>query len=59
MRRLLSLDDWGMQLGQLQSALDPESGERFTVKRYFSEKVETEEGWRHRRIELRPDNPDY
>ena len=46
-------------LVQLRSSLDPESGERFTVKRYFSEKVETEEGWRHLRIELRPENPHY
>lgn len=29
------------------------------MKRYFSEKVETEEGWGHLRIELRPENPDH
>jgi len=46
-------------LVKLRSSLDPESGERFTVKQYSSEKVETEEGWRHMRIELRPVNPDY
>ena len=46
-------------LVQLRSALDPESGERFTVKRYHSEKVESEDGWRHSRIELRPENPDF
>jgi SOS-response transcriptional repressor LexA len=46
-------------LVQLRDSLDPESGERFTVKRYYSEKVETEESWRHLRIELHPENPDY
>jgi DUF2075 family protein len=40
---------------------DPELGGRYTIKRYFSEKRETEDGWTHRRIELRPDSdrPDY
>lgn len=46
-------------LVQLRNALDPESGERFTVKRYFSEKAETDDGWRHLRIELRPINPAF
>ena len=36
-----------------------ESGECYTVKRYFSEKTETEDGWRHLRIELRPENPQF
>jgi hypothetical protein len=32
--------------------------EQFTVKRYKSEKAETEEGWHHTRIWLEPLNPD-
>ncbi len=40
---------------------DPELGGRYTIKRYFSEKQESEEGWSHKRIELRPDSdrPEY
>jgi hypothetical protein len=37
---------------------DPEGGGRYTVKKYHSEKVVTEKGWSHQRIELRPLNPD-
>jgi uncharacterized protein len=38
---------------------DPEMGGRYTVKRYFSEKViDNEDAWRHRRIVLRPDSTD-
>jgi SOS-response transcriptional repressor LexA len=37
-----------------------ETGEnRFTIKRYKSTKVRTEEGWQHDRITLEPLNPDY
>jgi hypothetical protein len=32
---------------------------RYTVKRYFSEKRVTEEGWEHTRITLAPLNPEY
>ncbi len=52
----------GSRLGKtvlvgLQDAADPETGERFTVKRYESEKVTDEEGtWRHVRVTLRPLN---
>ena len=47
-------------LVQLRDQVDPESGERYTVKRYFSEKaVSDEETWRHVRIALKPNNPDF
>ncbi len=44
---------------QLRDEVDPESGERYTVKRYESEKRVSEEGWRHTRIVLRPDNYEF
>ena len=38
----------------------PETGYRYTVKRYESEKVEAEDGtWRHVKVTLRPTNPDF
>ena len=43
-------------LAQLRDATEPETGERYTVKRYFSEKVAGEDGWRHVRITLKPTN---
>jgi hypothetical protein len=47
-------------LVQLRDEVDPETGERYTVKRYESEKVEEEGGtWRHVRINLLPVNSDY
>jgi ATP-dependent helicase YprA (DUF1998 family)/SOS-response transcriptional repressor LexA/ribosomal protein L40E len=46
-------------LVQLRDAQDPETGQRFTVKRYESAKVDTEEGWRHLRIVLHPSNPTF
>ena len=46
-------------LVQLRAAVDPESGQRFTVKRYRSEKTEDDSGWRHVRILLEPANPDF
>lgn len=36
-----------------------ESGGRYTVKQYQSEKVATEEGWRHEKIILKPLNRDF
>ncbi|MBW2065740.1 MAG: DUF1998 domain-containing protein [Deltaproteobacteria bacterium] len=40
--------------------LDPETGSRYTVKRYESEKVTSEDGtWRHIKITLKPINPDF
>ena len=46
-------------LVQLQDAVDPDTGDRFTVKRYRSEKAADENGWRHVRIVLEPLNPDF
>ena len=46
-------------LVQLHDALDPDTGQRFTVKRYRSEKTPGEDGWRHVRITLAPDNPEF
>ncbi len=42
---------------QHRSIADPDTGGRYTVKRYSSEKVSAEEGgWRHQRITLWPDS---
>jgi transcriptional regulator with XRE-family HTH domain len=49
-------------LVQLLTAEDPEGGAAFTVKRWHSAKEpapESEGGWRHTAIELRPLNPDF
>ncbi|MEZ5126635.1 MAG: DEAD/DEAH box helicase [Thermoleophilia bacterium] len=47
-------------LVELADAVDPETGERYTVKRYESEKTEDDDGgWRHVRVTLRPNNPDF
>lgn len=46
-------------LVQLRDATDPETGERYTVKRYESEKAMGEDSWRHERITLKPVNPDF
>ena len=42
----------------LRNSVDPETGQRFTVKRYESEKSVEEDSWRHDTITLRPLNPD-
>ncbi len=39
--------------------VDPDTGAQYTVKRYESEKVETEDGWRHVKVILKPTNPDF
>ena len=44
---------------RLRDSVDPDTGERFTVKRYRSEKAADEEGWRHVRIILEPVNPAF
>ena len=51
----------GTYLVQLRDSTDPETGERYTVKRYpESEKVAAEDGtWRHFKITLKPSNPDF
>ena len=46
-------------LVQLRDAADPESGERYTVKRYESEKTDDKDSWRHERVILRPVNTDF
>lgn len=46
-------------LVQLRDRTDPETGERYTVKRYASEKVRDGDIWRHARISLKPLNPDF
>ncbi len=46
-------------LVQLRDAADPETGQRYTVKSYMSEKKKHGESWRHARITLKPVNPDF
>ncbi len=46
-------------LVQLRDASDPETGQRYTVKRYESEKAHVGASWRHTKITLRPTNPAY
>ena len=46
-------------LVQHRDITDPESGGRYTVKRYRSRKVAQEESWRHAEIVLEPDNPEF
>jgi SOS-response transcriptional repressor LexA len=47
-------------LVQLRDDKDPETGERYTVKRYESEKMAAEGGtWRHVKITLKPNNPEF
>ncbi len=46
-------------LVQLRDAADPETGHRYTVKRYESEKARAGDSWRHTRITLKPTNPAY
>jgi type I restriction enzyme R subunit len=44
---------------QLRDATDPETGQRYTVKRYESEKATKGDSWRHERITLKPVNPEF
>ena len=46
-------------LVQLRDAADPETGQRYTVKRYKSEKTKEADSWRHEKITLKPVNPDF
>jgi len=46
-------------LVQLRDAADPETGQRYTIKRYDSEKRAGEGSWRHGRIMLWPINPAF
>jgi len=46
-------------LVQLRDALDPETGQRFTVKRYESDKALDGDSWHHARITLKPANAEF
>ncbi len=46
-------------LVQLRDATDPETGARYTVKRYESEKVQHDDSWQHAKITLKPNNPEF
>jgi type I restriction enzyme R subunit len=46
-------------LVQLRDAVDPETGKRYTVKRYESDKAPSGGSWRHARITLKPLNPEF
>lgn len=46
-------------LVRLRDARDPDSGERFTVKRYHSEKIRDGDSWIHDAIVLKPINPNF
>ncbi|MCY4376103.1 MAG: hypothetical protein OXC31_20300 [Spirochaetaceae bacterium] len=46
-------------LVQLRDATDPETGQRYTVKRYKSDKAREDDSWRHEKITLEPVNPDF
>jgi type I restriction enzyme R subunit len=46
-------------LVQLRDATDPESSERYTVKRYRSDKISVGESWRHEKITLASVNLDF
>ena len=46
-------------LVQMRDAADPESGERYTVKRYESEMAGDGDSWRHTNITLKPLNSEF
>jgi type I restriction enzyme, R subunit len=46
-------------LVQLRDTTDPETGARYTVKRYTSTKTANNDSWRHEAITLTPINPDF
>ena len=46
-------------LVQLRDATDPETGQRYTVKRYKSEKAQEGDSWRHVKITLKPVNSGF
>ena len=46
-------------LVQMRDAADPESGQRYTVKRYESEKADNGDSWQHTKILLKPVNADF
>ena len=46
-------------LVQLRDEVDPETGHRYTVKRYESEKAPAGDSWHHTRITLKPLNSEF
>src|SRR3989344_5692927 len=44
---------------QLRDDVDPDTGERYTVKRYESDKKISGDSWSHTKITLKPNNPDF
>ena len=46
-------------LVQLRDATDPETGQRYTVKRYKSQRAKEGNSWRHEKITLEPVNADF
>ncbi|MFM7073700.1 MAG: DEAD/DEAH box helicase family protein [Planctomycetota bacterium] len=44
---------------QVNTHIAPADGGRYTVKRYYSTKQTSDDGWQHQTIELRPLNPEY
>jgi type I restriction enzyme, R subunit len=46
-------------LVQLRDSTDPETGERYTVKRYQSDKAKDGDSWIHTKITLKPVNPEF
>ena len=46
-------------LVQLRDQVDPETGERYTVKKYKSSKGTDGATWRHQKITLAPINPEF
>jgi hypothetical protein len=46
-------------LVQMRDTMDPETGQRFAVKCYESEKIKQADSWHHTRVTLKPVNPDF
>lgn len=46
-------------LVELRDEVDPDTGERYTVKRYESDKAASEDAWQHATITLKPRNAEY
>ena len=47
-------------LVESRQVTDPETNQKFTIKRYWSEKEKLDdEQWRHKKITLSPDNKDF
>jgi SOS-response transcriptional repressor LexA len=43
----------------LRETTDPETSQRYTLKRYASEKARAGDSWYHEKITLKPVNPDF